>query len=93
MIQPNRVAELLILRPDMPRSLLSCMKEVMRNLAMVSDDRTLSSYRNTGKLCAELEYASVDEILANSLHAYLTRFLDRVNDIGFCISKEFLVPS
>ena len=92
-IQPNRVAELLILRPDMPRSLLSCMKEVMRNLAMVSDDRTLSSYRNTGKLCAELEYASVDEILANSLHAYLTRFLDRVNDIGFCISKEFLVPS
>ena len=92
-IQPNRVAELLILRPDMPRSLLSCMKEVMNNLAMVSDDRTLSSYRNAGKLCAELEYASVDEILANSLHAYLTRFLDRVNDIGFRISKEFLVPS
>jgi uncharacterized alpha-E superfamily protein len=40
-----------------------------------------------------LQFGRIDEILANGLHAYLTQFLDRVNDIGATISREFLVPS
>ena len=31
-IRPEKVAELLILRPDMPRSLAACMNEVVSNL-------------------------------------------------------------
>jgi hypothetical protein len=27
------------------------------------------------------------------MHAYLTQFLDRVNDIGAGISRDFLVPA
>ena len=42
---------------------------------------------------AELKYGRIDEILATGLHAYLTQFLDRVNDLGLHISREFLVPS
>ena len=91
-IHPERVAELLILRPDMPRSLHACMKEVVSNIAMVSDDRSLESYRRAGKLCAELEFGCIDEILSNGLHAYLNLFLDRVSEIGFNISREFLMP-
>jgi uncharacterized alpha-E superfamily protein len=30
--------------------------------------------------------------LATGLHAYLTQFLDRVNDLGSYISRDFLVP-
>jgi uncharacterized alpha-E superfamily protein len=92
-IKPERVAELLILRPDMPRSLLGCLNEVMRNLAMVSSDANSETTRRAGKLRADLQYARIDEILANGLHAYLTQFLDRVNEIGAHISREFLVPS
>jgi uncharacterized alpha-E superfamily protein len=92
-IRPERVAELLILRPDMPRSLLGCLNEVMNNLAMVSSDPASETRRRAGKLCADLQYARIDEILANGLHAYLTQFLDRVNEIGAHISREFLVPS
>jgi uncharacterized alpha-E superfamily protein len=92
-IRPERVAELLILRPDMPRSLLGCLNEVMSNLAMVSSDPASETRRRAGKLCADLQYARIDEILANGLHAYLTQFLDRVNEIGAHISREFLVPS
>ena len=33
------------------------------------------------------------QILATGLHAYLTQFLDRVNDLGMRISKEFLIPT
>ena len=92
-IQPERVAELLVLRPDMPRSLHACLNEVVSNLAMVSSDSAIESRRRSGKLLAELQYGKIEEILANGLHAYLTKFLDRVNDIGASISREFLVPN
>jgi uncharacterized alpha-E superfamily protein len=92
-IKPELVAELLILRPDMPRSLLGCLNEVMSNLAMVTSDPQSETLRRAGKLRADLQYARIDDILATGLHAFLTQFLDRVNEIGASISREFLVPS
>ena len=92
-IKPERVAELLILRADMPRSLLGCLNEVMNNLAMVTSDNTSETQRRAGKLRSDLQFARIDEILANGLHAFLTQFLDRVNEIGSHLSREFLVPT
>ncbi len=92
-IRPERVAELLILRADMPRSLIACLNEVMRNLAMVSNDESSETQRRAGKLRADLQYARIDEILATGLHAFLTQFLDRVNELGAHISREFLVQA
>ncbi len=92
-IKPERVAELLILRADMPRSLLACLNELMSNLAMVTSDASSETQRRAGKLRADLQYARIDEILATGLHAFLTQFLDRVNEIGAHISREFLVPA
>ena len=91
-IKPERVAELLILRPDMPRSLLASMNEVVNNLALLATERSHDTQRRAGKLCSELRYGQIDEILATGLHAYLTQFLDRVNDLGTHISRDFLVP-
>ncbi len=92
-IKPERVAELLILRPDMPRSLLACLNELMSNLHMVTSDSASETLRRAGKLRADLQYARIDEILATGLHAFLTQFLDRVNELGAHISREFLVPA
>lgn len=92
-IKPERVAELLILRPDMPRSLLGCLNEVMSNLAMVTSDTSSETIRRAGKLRSDLQYARIDEILTNGLHAFLTQFLDRVNELGSHLSREFLVPA
>ncbi len=91
-IRPERVAELLILRPDMPRSLHASMNEVMSNLQMVSAESHSETLRHAGKLRADLAYGRIDEILATGLHAYLTQFLDRVNTLGAHISREFLMP-
>ncbi len=94
-IRPERVADLLILRADMPRSLHASLNEVVSNLAAVVNEpatKTLSQ-RKAGKLRAELQYGQIDEILATGLHAFLTQFLDRVNELGSCISREFLVPA
>ena len=92
-IRPERVAELLILKADMPRSLHASLSEAVGNLALVSSTPESESLRRAGKLCAELKYGRIDEILATGLHAYLTQFLDRVNDLGAQISREFLVAS
>ena len=92
-IKPERVAELLILRADMPRSLLGCLNEVMTNLAKVTSDPFSETRRRAGKLRSDLQYARIDEILENGLHAFLTQFLDRVNELGRHLSREFLVPA
>ncbi|MBP8183776.1 MAG: alpha-E domain-containing protein [Rhodoferax sp.] len=91
-IRPERVAELLILRADMPRSLHASMNEVQHNLDMVGNAESGDAHRRAGKLCSELKYGSIDEIMDNGLHAYLTQFLGRVNEVGALISRDFLVP-
>lgn len=91
-IVPERVAELLILRPDMPRSLHASMNEVVSNLSMVASDPASESLRLAGRLRADLQFGRIGEILATGLHAFLTQHLDRVNALGEHISREFLVP-
>ncbi|MCW0210344.1 alpha-E domain-containing protein [Achromobacter veterisilvae] len=91
-ITPDRVAELLILHGDMPRSLLATMRAVADDLARVSNQRSTETERRAGMLCAELQYGRVEDILASGLHQYLDHFLDRINDLGNRISQDFLVP-
>ena len=91
-LQPELVAELLILRPDMPRSLAACMYEVVTNLKLVANRQSEETLRRAGRLQADLQYGRIDEILATGLHAYLTQFLARVGDLGGGISRDFLVP-
>jgi uncharacterized alpha-E superfamily protein len=91
-IRPDKVAELLILRPDMPRSLAACMTALMINLGQVANAQSSETLRYAGRLHSDLQFGSIDEILATGLHAYLTQFLDRVGDLGVGISRDFLVP-
>ena len=91
-ITPGRVADLLILRRDMPRSLHACLHEVVDNLAVLANGQSAETQRRAGRLLADLQYGRIDEILATGLHAFLTQFLDRVNDLGAGVSRDFLVP-
>ena len=91
-IRPEKVAELLILRPDMPRSLAACMNEALTNLTLVANEQSSETLRRGGRLQSDLKYGRIDEILDTGLHAYLTQFLDRVGDLGVGISRDFLVP-
>lgn len=92
-ITPVKVAELLILRADMPRSLAGCVNEVVNNLSMVVNDHSAETMRQAAKLKADLQFACIDEILSSGLHAFLTQFLDRINELAGRISNDFLVPS
>jgi len=91
LITPARVAELMILRGDMPRSLSACINELVINLSNVANDQSRDTERRTGMLRAELQYGRIEDILQTGLHAWLTDFLERVNDLGSRISRNFLV--
>jgi uncharacterized alpha-E superfamily protein len=91
-IKPEKVAELLILRPDMPRSLACCMQEVEANLRRVANEQSNETLRQAGRLRADLAFGRIDEILETGLHAFLTHFLERVASLGVGVSRDFLVP-
>lgn len=92
MITPARVAELLILRGDMPRSLMACISEVVNNLAQVCNEASADTERFAGRLNAQLRFNSMEEILERGLHDYLTEFLKQVNELGNRVSRDFLLP-
>jgi len=91
-ITPERVAELLILRRDMPRSLHFCMNGVVENLDLIANRQSGETQRQAGLLHAQLHYARIEDILEHGLHEYLTDFMDRIYMLGDGVSKNFLVP-
>jgi len=91
-ITPERVAELLMLRMDMPRSLHFCLNGVVKNLNLIANRQSDETIRQAGLLHAQLHYARIEDILAAGLHEYLTDFMDRVYALGDGISRNFLVP-
>ena len=90
-ITPARVAELLILRADMPRSLMATMNALCSQLERLANKRSNQTIRQAGLLQAQIQFAHIDDILQQGLHIYLTQFLERINVIGRGISQDFLV--
>ncbi len=92
-ITPVRVAELLILRADMPRSLARCMKEVYSNLGRVANSRSAETERMAGELEAHLRFGRIERIFELGLRNYLEEFRDSIFDLGCRISDDFLIPA
>jgi uncharacterized alpha-E superfamily protein len=91
-ITPYKVAQMLILRDDMPRSLLRCCKEVYQNLLSVSNEQSKETERRAGEMHAMLHFTRMEAIIAEGLPRFLQQFLDRVRDLGDRIASDFLVP-
>ena len=92
-ISPRRVAELLVLRDDMPRSLHSCLNFIDDTLEILCDDNSRELRRQAGELHARLHYGKTEDIIRFGLHEYLMDFLARVSALGGEISRRFLVPT
>ena len=92
-ITPRRVAELLILREDMPRSLHSCIHFIHDTLEVLCDENSREIEQASGELYARLHYGKTDDIIKFGLHEYLIEFLDRISALGGEINRYFLVPT
>ena len=93
-ITPLRVAELLILREDLPRSLLACMIEIEGVLTYLRQlyGRDYTSTRLAASMCSRLRYGSMEAIFRQGLHEYLTETIDRNIELGNTIAKDFMMP-
>jgi uncharacterized alpha-E superfamily protein len=91
-ITPMRVAELLILREDMPRSLHACVTLMYDTLMKLCDDKTKELSRLAGQLHAQIHFGRTEDIIAFGLHEYLMDFLEKVSQLGEEINRRFLVP-
>ena len=91
-ITPMKVAELLILRDDVPRSLHACMNDIYDILRMLCDDTQLEAERLAGELHAKLHYGRTQQIFDIGLHEYLMDFLKGIGVLTDEIDKDFLVP-
>ena len=92
-ITPIRLAELLILRDDIPRSLHFCMRQVQDTLEIVKNDRSAETQRLAGQILSQLRYGRITDIFATGLHEYLTDYLDSMQGLSVQIQKSFFAPT
>lgn len=93
-LDARRVTELLILRPDVPRSLRACCDEVRALLPQIeslagAEDAGREVKQWAGQLALQLQYGAVDEILHEGLHRWLTGFLAESARLGDAIRRAY----
>lgn len=92
-LQPWLIAELLILRPEMPRSLLSCYDQITRHLDLLADaygGKRGECHRLAGETYAQLRYGRIQKIFQSGLHEFLTDFIDRSTVLGTELANLYL---
>jgi uncharacterized alpha-E superfamily protein len=92
-ITPLKLAELLILRDDIPRSLRFCLRQVHDTLGHVQNAQSGETLRRAGQILAQLQYGRISEIFANGLHEYLTEFLESMQHLSSHTQRSFFSSS
>ena len=93
-INPDSVAEFLILDRQFPRSINFCLIEAEKSLYQIAGN-TVGTWQNPaeralGKLRSELEFITIEEIVAQGLHEFLDRVQTQLNEVGHRISETFV---
>lgn len=91
-ITPLKVAELLILCADMPRSLLRCCRELHQNLRAVANEQSAETERRAGEIQATLHFTRMEDLIERGVTRFLEQFLAKMRDIGERIASDFLLP-
>ncbi len=92
-VKPWLVADLLILKEEMPRSLISCYDNIVRFLDAIGKayGRQGASQRHARNIYSRLEHAKTKEIFQNGLHEFVTAFIDDNNKLAGNISEQYLL--
>ncbi|GAA4867828.1 alpha-E domain-containing protein [Luteimonas vadosa] len=92
-VEPARVAELLVLREEFPRSLAFCFQQITLHLDAIKaqdQDRSSEAKRMAHSIHADLRYARVENIISGGLHEYLTGMIERTDTLGQQIADGHL---
>src|SRR5688572_24285498 len=92
-ITPLKLAELLILREDIPRSLRFCLRQAFETLERVQNSQSSETLRQAEQILSGLQYGRISDIFASGLHEYLTDFLDSTQELSRLIQGSFFSSS
>jgi uncharacterized alpha-E superfamily protein len=91
-LKPWLIADLLILKEEMPRSLASCYENIVTHL-----DKVASAYGRQGPaqrlargVRTRLQNSRMDEIFQTGLHEFIQSFISDNNRIGTAVSQQYL---
>ncbi len=92
-IDPQKVVEFLVRDSEFPRAIRYCVSRAEESLRAITGT-PVGSYGNRaeqllGRLRAELDFTSMDEIVGSGLHEFLDALQARLNDIGMAIHDAF----
>jgi len=92
-IKPWLVADLLILRPEMPRSLTSCYENIVRHLDSLgsSHGRQGGSQRRARAILGRLQNEKIEAIFQSGLHEFITLFIGDNTNLGTVIAEQYLM--
>lgn len=92
-INPAGVAQFLILDPEFPRSILSCLNEAQACLHRITDTPARSwrnpAERSLGRILSDLHYITIEEVFEQGLHEFLDSFQLKLNDVSDCMYETF----
>src|SRR6478752_3466801 len=91
-LKPWLVADLLILRDEMPRSLSSCYEAIVRNLDSIAGayGRQGPAQRQARGIRTRLQNSRMDGIFQSGLHEFIGEFIVENNRLGASITEQFL---
>jgi uncharacterized alpha-E superfamily protein len=90
-----RVAEFLLLHKRFPRAVLFCLKSCADSLAEIGERAGPAGPRSDrprqllGRLCADLEYLDLQEVMGDSMQPFLDGLLRRVHAVGDELARAY----
>src|SRR5246127_5407211 len=92
-VKPWLIADLIILRDELPRSLASCYQNLVQNLDYIARayGRQGPAQRRGGGVRAQLENSRMDEIFQQGMHEFISEFIDNNNRLGAAITEQYLM--
>ncbi|WP_111656962.1 alpha-E domain-containing protein [Isoalcanivorax indicus] len=89
-VTSEHIAEMLIFRAEVPRSLRSCVEMLAELLPSVEGEAGMDAKRLVAVQFARLQYGDISHVFEVGLHEYLTDFLRRINELADTIQSAYL---
>jgi uncharacterized alpha-E superfamily protein len=92
-VKPWLVADLLMLKDEMPRSLASCYENLVQNLDRIAHayGRQGSAQRQARAVRARLQNSRIEAIFQTGLHEFIDAFVEDNNQLGTAIAQQYLM--
>ena len=92
-VKPWLVADLLILKDEMPRSLASCYENLVQNLDRIANayGRQGPAQRQARTVRARLENSKIEDIFQSGLHEFIDEFVEDNNRLGTALAQQYLL--